>query len=328
MKGSYEKGLKMQSAIRYKEAAGMLPPFSQRLFEVPARIAENACEIRLRAGKPPVVETLVERYVCQGKTATTDDIFSCIRYFCDFSLYSCERELSQGFITLKGGHRAGFTGTAFIRNGKIENIRDISSINLRIAAEHKGIAERLLSLTAFEQDFCGLAILGPPLSAKTTMLRDYCRLLSAFRKTAVVDERSEIAAVYNGVPQNDMGANCDVLNGFPKPEGIRQALRSLSPEYIFCDELGEEYGELADCSNNGVKLIITAHCGSMAQASRNRALRLLADCGAVNYAVLLDSGRNTGRIIGLWRIENGEAFGCCGSNNNLYGCGNGVILGA
>lgn len=316
---------KMENSKRFYEAAAMLPPFTNVLGSVPGRIAENACEIRIRAGRPIAVETPSERYVCAGTKASADDIYKCIKHFCDYSLHSAERELSEGWITLRGGHRAGFTGTAVVKNGKVSTIKDISSINLRIASEHTGIAEKLMSLTVFEQGFCGLIILGPPMSAKTTMLRDYARILSSFAKTAIIDERGEIAAVYAGVPQNDIGMNSDVLDCFPKEEGIMQAIRSLSPEYLICDEAGAEYERLAECAGKGVKLILTAHCGDMDEACRNRTVRYLVDSGAVNYSALLGKGESIGKVKGLWRVDRSEDISGCGNGNDLY-CGRSRVL--
>lgn len=308
----------MDGAKRYYEAITLLPPFANALQAVPKHIAENAYEVRIRAGRPVAVETPRERHICAGIKATLSDINKCIGYFCDYSLYSCEKELAEGWITLKGGHRAGFTGTAVIRGGKVTAIRDISSIDLRIASEHKGCAEKIMSLTAFETGFRGLLILGAPLSGKTTVLRDYARLLGSFARTAIIDERGEIAAVYNGVPQNDIGVNTDVLNLFPKEEGIMQAVRSLAPEYLVCDEVGGEYERLGECAGKGVKLVLSAHCGSMEEAADNTAVKYLIGCGAVNYAVLLMKGAQTGKTAGLWRINGIEDIGGCGRGNDLY----------
>lgn len=318
----------MNTTPRYYEAAGLLPPFEGVLRSVPQRIAEKACEIRLRTGRPVVVETPVERHIFNDRKVSPDELKACIKFFCDYSLYSAERELADGRITLKGGHRAGFTGTAVMKNGEITAIKDISSVNLRIASEHKGIAEKLMSMTVFEMGFRGLIILGAPMSAKTTMLRDYARLLSAFAKVCVIDENGELASVYRGVPQNDVGLNCDVLDMFPKEEGIMRAVRLMSPEYIVCDEVGAEYLKLTDCAGKGVKLILSAHCGSMQEASRNTAVRTLVDSGAVNYCALLGSGTEIGKVKGLWRVTKSEDIGGCGSGCDLYRGRSRILVGA
>lgn len=318
----------MNTSERFYEAATLLPPFGETLRSVPSGVAENACEIRLRAGRPIVIESAAERYVCKRVTVLPDELRECIKYFCDNSIYSAERELAEGRITLRGGHRAGFVGTAVIKGGEITAIKDISSIDLRIASERKGIAEKLMSLTAFERDLSGLLLLGPPMSAKTTMLRDYARLISGFARTCVVDENGELAAVYRGLPQNDVGLNCDILDMFPKEEGIMRAVRYMSPEYIVCDEIASEYKRLAECAGKGVKLVLTAHCGSMAEASRNVAVRTLVDAGAVNYIALLGSGGEIGKVKGLWRVNKVEDIGGCGSGGDLYGGRSRVFIGA
>ena len=72
------------------------------------------------------------------------------------------------------------------------------------------------------------------------MLRDLCRLLGASHRLTLVDERSEIAAVHHGVPQYDVGLHTDVLDGFPRAEGLLTALRVMTPEVLVCDEIGTE----------------------------------------------------------------------------------------
>ena len=318
----------MNTTEKYYEAVSMLPPFVNVLRSVPPDIAAGACEIRLRTGRPVVVETPSRRHICAETKVTAENISACVKHFCGYSLYSAERELSEGRITLRGGHRAGLVGTAVMRGGSVTAMKDISSVNLRIAAEHKGIAEKLVSLAAFESGMKGLVLLGPPLSAKTTMLRDCARIISAFAKTVIIDETGEIAAMYHGVPQNDIGINCDVLDMFPKKEGILRAVRLMSPEYLVCDEVMSEYAELSECAGRGVKLLLSVHCGSMSEAAENKAVCALADSGAVNYAALLSGGSDIGRIKGLWRVNGSEDIGSCGSGNDLYRGRSRILVGA
>lgn len=308
----------MKKTDKFNCVVNMLPPFKAILSSVPDVIKEKALEIRIRAGRPLIIETPDERYICNNSKADTGDIYECIKYFCDYSLYSYEKELAEGVFTLNGGHRAGFTGTALVKDGEIRTIKDVSSVNVRISNEHTGCSERLFSLTAFEQDLKGLLIIGPPLSAKTTMLRDYCRLLSAFRKTVLIDERGELAASYRGVPQNDIGLNCDVLTGFPKKSALLHAVKTLSPEYLFCDEVTGQYEELSECSALGIKLMLTMHCGDISEISQNKGVSRLISSGAINYICSLEKGRKIGKINGLWRTQNGEAVDSLNACNNLY----------
>lgn len=309
---------------RYLEAISFLPPFEQLLRGVPQKTACEAAEVRIRAGRPIVIFTGNGNYICGMRKAAPDEITQCIHSFGEYSLYSHEKELSEGFFTLRGGHRASFTGTAVNKSGKRESIREFSSICLRIAREHKGISLPLFRITSELSDMKGLLIIGPPLSAKTTILRDYCRLLSAEKKVAVIDERGEIAAVHNGTPENDVGLNSDILTGFTKCDGIEHAVRLLSPDYIICDEIGQDYREVFACSGRGVIPVLSAHCRCVGDLFRNEAALGLIRSEIVNYIALVSGSPEIGKLKGVWKIEN-ENTACINDSNNLLFYRNGNI---
>ena len=238
-------------------------------------------EIRIRAGRGVVLETV------KGRTAldiavSADDTEECIKNFCQHSFHSFEKELREGFITLKGGHRVGFCGTAVVKNGRLDGVKNISCINIRIAREVIGAGESLKD-TVFEKDFKGLLICGRPMSGKTTVLRDLCRIIGNRHKLALIDERGEMAAIFQGIPQNNVGAFTDVLDGYDKENGIEIATRTLSPEYIVCDEITgfSDFERL--CLNSGVKLIFTIHSGSIEQAKNTDAVK----SGAISHIASL-----------------------------------------
>jgi len=245
-------------------------------------------EIRLRTGQAIALETVRGRFIVD-KIVSSDDISDCMRNFCHYSIHSFEKEMRDGYITLKGGHRAGFCGTAVMRNSVFENIRDISSINIRIAREVIGCGEELRDIV-FDDSFRGLLIAGKPMSGKTTVLRDLCRIIGNDFKLAVIDSRGEIAAVYGGVPQNSIGQFTDVLNGYGKCEGIEIATRTLSPEFIACDEITGNPQSAKLCLNSGVKMIFTIHCGSLKQAMESN----IASTGAISHIAFL--GGKTGQV--------------------------------
>lgn len=253
----------------------------------------DICEIRIRSGQPIVLETTHGRFPLDRK-ASSEEIADCIKSFCHYSLHSYERELREGYITLRGGHRAGFCGSAVLHDECMDTIKNISSINIRIAREMLGTADPL-EQTVFSESFQGLLIAGKPMSGKTTVLRDLCRIIGSKHKLAVIDTRSEIAAAYNGAPQNDVGAYTDVLNGYPRREGIEIAVRTLSPEYIACDEITGESDLAALCLNSGVKLIFTAHCGSVKQAENTPIVK----SGAISHIAFLGGkpGQITERLV-------------------------------
>ncbi|MCL2638517.1 MAG: hypothetical protein FWD48_09125 [Oscillospiraceae bacterium] len=293
----------------YEQAVNFLPMFKDKLLALPPQIQKAAREIRLRAGQAIAVEYDNKRQLI-NTSVTAEDLKNLIELFCDFSLHSYARQLAQGFITLAGGHRAGFCGTAIIdgENERVTAIRNITSINLRIAREFIGCSDKLFNSLPIE-NIKSLLIIGKPMSAKTTILRDFARNLSdAGYKAAVIDERGELCA---------KGANIDTLDSFPKKAGFITALRALSPDFILCDEVADDGAEIAQCLNSGVGVILTAHCGSLEEALQSSALSGVIK--NVSYIALLGTGINIGELKGLWRRDLKNEIGF---SNILSACGN------
>lgn len=240
---------------------------AERLIQLPYAARDSLSEIRLRAGRRAAAVTADGRSYPCSERLTAADINDCFQELCRYSVHSFSREIAEGYITLPGGHRAGFCGTAVMKDGRLETLRDISSIDLRLAREVHGCAAEL-HRAAFSGGAVSLLLCGRPMSGKTTLLRDLARILGTSRRVALIDSRSELAAANGGAPMLDVGENTDVLSGYPKREGIMTALRVLSPEYIICDEIGGDADAVAECMHCGVKLIATAHGGSMDELRR------------------------------------------------------------
>lgn len=240
-------------------------------------------EIRLRAGRPSVCVNI------RGKMRTCSDKFSakeiadCFAEVCRYSVYSFEEEISHGFITLDGGHRVGICGTAVTSRGGITSFRDISGLNIRIAHQIFGCADELYE-RAFSDEPRSLLLAGKPLCGKTTVLRDLARLLGASRRVVLIDSRGELSASVRGTPAFDIGLNTDALCGCEKSEGIMLAIRSLSPDIVICDEIGDDQFAVEQAMFCGVKVIASAHAGSIAELKKRTATRSLLplfDCAAV-----------------------------------------------
>ena len=219
-----------------------------------------------------------------------------VRKICEYSVYSRQNEIVNGFITLRGGHRAGICGTAVLRDGEMSNVRCISSVNLRFAREIRGSADQLLH--SVKDISGGVLICGEPSSGKTTLLRDLARQLSADRNVALIDERGELAACIGGMPQNDVGL-CDVYDGYPKAEAMRHAVRTMSPDVLICDEIGtDEEASLRNCLRGGVAVIATAHIRHREELRRHPAFRT----GAFSTVVFLSGRQNVGEIISVQSV--------------------------
>lgn len=209
--------------------------------------AEKIEEIRIRAGKPLGIKIGQAKKIFKY-IVSQEEVLKTFEKICENSVYSYRQQICEGFITLKGGHRVGITGNAVLEEEKIINIRYISSLNFRIARQIINCSIPLLSyvINKEQNHIYNTLIVSSPGCGKTTMLRDLIRLVSNGIERAnfigktcgIVDERGELAAMYKGVPQKDIGIRTDVIDNVGKAQGMRMLIRSMAPEVISCDEIG------------------------------------------------------------------------------------------
>ena len=248
----------------------MPPNLKSKLLSIPQ---EDLLEIRLRRNKPVILHYTYGRfYLGEDCTITTSreraliathhDISHALETAFEFSLYAHEDELSEGFITIKGGHRIGICGE--YRFGKFRSLTDITSLNYRIAHEHIGMSDYVKQDIIHNNTINNTLIISPPMCGKTSLIRDLARAvsLSGF-KVGVCDTRSEIAAVYDGTPYLDTG-DADIVSGISKADGINILLRTMSPDVIICDEIGtrEDITAVSNALGCGLGIIATAHSAS------------------------------------------------------------------
>lgn len=263
-------------------------------------------EIRLRVGRPVILQLREGEWglgsegpckVEKGEIVSQKDIMDLIHAMSGFSLYAIEDEMRQGYLTLEGGHRVGLVGKAVIENDQIKTLKYISGMNIRIAHEVIGCSERLMPYLVTREGVSHTLIISPPGCGKTTLLRDIVRQLSEGYhgygpfNVGVVDERSEIAACYMGIPQNHVGMRTDVLDGCPKVEGMRMLLRAMGPEVVAVDEIGksEDCIALREMLSAGVAIICTAHGKDEKECLRRPLLKEMLEEGLFERVIVLSS---------------------------------------
>ncbi|WP_294348521.1 stage III sporulation protein AA [uncultured Clostridium sp.] len=276
-------------------------------------IKENKLqEIRVKIEKPLIINLANEEVVLNYKV-TREDIKYILQRISNYSLYAYEEEIKQGFITIKGGHRVGLAGECVMDGGKIKTIRNISSLNIRICREIKGCSKKVMKYIYDGNKVYNTLIISPPKCGKTTILRDIARNISSFKKKlAIIDERSEIASSYLGVPQMDVGIRADVLDNCLKSEGMIMAIRSLSPEVIICDEIGtnKDIDALQIAFNSGVNIIVTLHGSSIDDFLKRNVFKELIENNIVQRVIVLGNSKGVGTVENIYDLSGGEIKLC------------------
>ena len=280
-------------------------------------IHKNIEEIRLRVNKPIILKTNTTNII-SNYMVKIEDILETLEKVCENSIYAYQNQISNGFITIRGGHRVGISGSTVIENGKVINIKYVQGLNFRIAKEIICVSDNMMKyiINTNNNDIFNTLIVSPPGAGKTTLLRDIIRNVSNGMeninftgcKVGVVDERGEIAAMYKGIPQNNIGIQTDVMENIPKPLGMRMLIRSMSPEVIACDEIGskEDIEAIIYAICSGVKGIFTAHGENISDLYNNTEINILINKHILDRIIFLDKKAKKGQISEIYYLANNQ----------------------
>lgn len=285
----------------------MLPPrFSSELRRVAGTqqdFERRLCEIRLRAGHVSSV-TLPEGNLTIPVVLTRDEMAECLKRFCRGSVYAHSDSLREGYVDLGDGFRAGVAGRAVEEAGRLCGVGEVTSVCIRVPHRVPGAGRA--AVEAFEKNGMsrGVLVYSPPGGGKTTALRDLICTLSSppySLRISVIDSRGELSGDW-------LSAVClvDVLTGYEKAAGIEIATRTLSPQALVCDELGDsdEAEAVLAVQGCGVPLIASAHGGSISEVMSRPSVRMLAECGIF------------GAFVGIYRT--GDKY-ICKTDYRQYG---------
>lgn len=301
--------------MKQEEIAKLFPAHIRQALLAAHFDMDQVYEIRLRVNAPLIViyqgqeyfltrEGEFSREESQGCFVRAEDLKETMEYVSSYSMYAFEEEIRQGFITIQGGHRVGIAGKTVLEGDRIKSVKYISYMNLRLSHQIKGCASPILPYIIKNGRICHTLIISPPRCGKTTLLRDLIRQVSSGSSympgvsVGVVDERSEIGGSYQGIPQNDLGIRTDVLDCCPKAEGMMMLIRSMSPEVVAVDELGdyEDIHAIESVIHCGCKLFATVHGSSIEDIKRKPLMQRLVRERIFERYIVLHHQDRAGRV--------------------------------
>lgn len=212
----------------------------------------------------------------------------------------------------------GVIGKAILEQDRVKNLQYISSVNIRVAHEVIGCADKVFPYITKDRQICHTLIISPPCCGKTTLIRDLIRQVSdgnAYVRgcsVGVVDERSELGGCYLGVAQNELGMRTDILDGCPKAQGMLMLIRSMAPQVIAVDEIGapEDIRAMEYAMQCGCTLIASVHGRDMEEVSEKPVLSELVRRKRFERYVVLENRKRPGEIRAVFD-QRGSLL-CCG----------------
>ena len=294
-----------RNAVRFRQAAALLPPHLRRPVErLDGTSQARAEELRLRAGRPLTLVCPEGERTVPGAEAPVRsmDLSLVLEIATQASAHTALERVRNGFFTVRGGHRIGICGSGVVRDGEVRNLRQLSSLAIRVAREVPGLSAAVLDRLWSGGVLQSTLLLSPPGGGKTPLLRDLIRCLSKGSQThpalrvAVVDERGEIAAARGGCAQFDVGPHTDILTGTEKAEGISMLLRAMNPQVIAVDEITapEDIRAMTVAANCGVAFLATVHGRDLDELRRRKLCRELLDTELFHQFIVLE-GRGSAR---------------------------------
>lgn len=311
--------------------------FTEEVCEILLKVSSvnmrKTTEIRMRKNKPLILCMGSNSYFLSKNGSLTRNIEENTYFinervlnenflkFCNYSVYSSLSELKNGYVTVKGGNRVGVCASAIIKDGEISGVKNITSLNFRIARQVDRCSLPILK-SIYNKNFPSIIIAGPPCSGKTTVLRDLAYQVSSgfnnkYLKVCITDERGEFASMGSGF-ELETGFNCDVLSSFSKEDAIDIAIRTLSPQLIVCDEITkkEEIKAISKGFASGVSFAVSVHIGNEEDLFDKKLLKDLLNFNEFKYMVLLSGNQKEMLIVECEEVLNEINRRCSFDNGN------------
>lgn len=278
-------------------------------------------EIHIRANKPIT-------YVCNTKTYFLSETGACsspsqaiygsyeliqdiIFKASDYSIYSVNEQLKQGYIIVSGGIRIGVCGDVVI-DGKVKTLKNFTSICIRVPHLIKNVALPIFNQILNDGNLNNTLIISPPGAGKTTMIRDIVYQFSFHNypyNVFISDERGEITG---GVDSNiNLGYFCDSISFLNKKDSLVLGIRSMSPQIVICDELGgtDDYEALEYAINSGICVVATIHAKGVDDLKNKPEFKRFLENKYFKRYVVLSKANGAGTIEGVYNDNFSRIYG-------------------
>ena len=199
------------------------------------------------------------------------------------SMYAYRDTINNGYIAYGSGIRIGIIGSAGSDGGVVSGIYDINELSIRIPNKIYVNCNEIVRLIKAQRS--SVLIYSPPGIGKTTLLRSLIKDISSGMdalRVAVIDTRDEIAC---GIEEKDLLVS--VLSRYPRRRGIEIAIRTMNPQYLVCDEIGDvdDASAITEAQIAGVPLIATCHGSSVSDILSHIGILTLHNARIFDYYV-------------------------------------------
>lgn len=264
---------------------------------------QHVYELRLRVDKPATVNwkgqyQYLSEYGLTGNrqkaiVCTAEDLSDCIYRAGDYSVYSVEEQLKQGFLTAAHGERIGIAGEYVLDKGQPLALRNFNGLCIRVPHEVIGCGGEVYK-RCMSDKVGNLLLTSSPGLGKTTILRDLARILSENTKKNILicDERGEISI-------GTVGETCDIIKFSSKEIAFEAGIRAMRPDIIITDEITpHDLKAIEKAVFAGVQVIATAHYAEITRIAE-------PFFALFDYFVLLNE-REIGKIKGIYNKQGKE----------------------